>query len=165
MSTDPGTLAAALASPSQQVRTGVLLYPIESLPALANLAARLGCAFTDLAVEWLDRAEPGSRYLGIDEQALLHSLDAIASREHPAPVVLVANADLLFARLDDEGRAACWHGLRTSLKRRAAGLLIALPETSRALFPSSEIDRWSEGQRLARLFAGAPEGSHVTHRR
>jgi len=159
--TEPRHLIEKLRDPSLLVRTGVLLVPSDRLADTPNLAARLGVDSLDV-VEWtLSRVVPGTRFLRLEADRFLADLDAIAGENWTTGCVLLLNADVLLANLDDDQRNHVWFFLLHSFKRRPHALILVLPTEATHLFPLGQRKRWEDGGRVAEVDAGGGRaGSH-----
>ncbi len=147
----PSELVSHLSDGTLLVRTGVALVPPPKVAAYEMFALQWGAEAVDLAQLRLARAPEGSRYLGLGPDTLLADLDAIASGKRGPRCALIANADLLLARLSDGERPKVWDFLFSSLKKRPTALLLLMPDGAEHLFSSIEEERWSRAGRLCRL--------------
>jgi hypothetical protein len=147
----PNELVSRLGDGTLLVRTGVALVSPEQLPSYQTLALHWGAEAVDLAQFRLSRIPEGSRYLGLAPATVLSDLDFIASGRHGRRCALVANADLLLARLTDEQRPRVWDFLFSSLRKRPTCLLMLMPDGAEHLFSTTEAGRWSQTRRLCRL--------------
>jgi hypothetical protein len=148
----PEELVAQLNDPNRLVRTGVVLLPPDQIPSYRTLATRWGASAIDLAEIRLEHAPAGSRYLAISADSVVADLDSIATSTFDRHTVVVANLDLLLARLDERSRSDVWTFLLFSFRRRSTGLLLLMPAEADHLFPPVEVQRWAEAGRLCRFF-------------
>lgn len=159
----PRELVSRLSDGTLLVRTGVALVPPQQMAAYEALALRWGAWAIDLVQRWLMQVPTGSRFLGLEAEALLRDLDAIATCVHERRCVLVANADVLVARLADSDRPRLWEFLFFSLKKRPTALLLLMPDGAEHLFSAAEVDRWSRAGRLCRLVDHVGEFSTLSY--
>lgn len=149
----PDELVAQLNDTNRLIRTGVVHLPPDHIPLYRSLATRWGASAVDLTEVCRERSPVGSRYLGISADSIVSDLDSIATVTYERHTVVVANIDLLLARLDDRSRANVWTFLLSSFRRRSTGLLLLMPSEADHLFPAVEAQLWEEAGRLCRISA------------
>lgn len=147
----PPELVRRLTDNTLLVRTGVVLVAPQQLPEFEMLAVQWGADPVDIAARCLERVPVGARFLGLSQQILLRELDSLATSTLRRRCALVANADLLLARLPADERHDFWDFLFSKLKKRPTALLLLLPDGAEHLFSPGEADRWRRAGRLSRL--------------
>ncbi len=130
-----------------RVRTALWLLPIADLFQLTDTAARLGLSLVDTRQPILDNVVPGQRFLGLGVHECVQALDALCQREQATDCVLVANFDLLVARLPYENRQDLWATLYDGFPHRSRALLLTMPRDAAALLPH-ELENWRKDKRL-----------------
>jgi hypothetical protein len=149
----PNDLVEQLNDPNRLVRTGVVQLPPEQIPLYRTLATQWGASVANSSEVRLARAPQGSRFLGISSDSILEDLNAIATKIHDRRTVVLANIDLLLARLNEAERVSVWRFLFTSFRRRPTGLLLLMPSEAEHLFPAAEARLWEEAGRLCSIAA------------
>lgn len=147
----PPELVRHVTDGSLLVRTAVVLLPPQQVPEYQLLAIQWGAEPVDLAQRWLVRMPKDARFLALSLQSLLANLDDIARSTLGRRCALVANVDLLLARLPDDDRLRFWDYLFSSFKKRPTALLLLMPAGAEHLFSSAEAERWYRAGRLSRL--------------
>jgi|GEM_PF-3429376 len=140
-------------------RTAILLLAPSVVGREREVAARLqvdAVTYVDLL---LSSAPAGARTLGIAVDREERRLDAVASCEQGADVVLVADFDVALARLTSSERERLWSDLYAHFGHRRRALLLGVPQAARDLQPcEAALADWRRGSRVASLQAARSPG-------
>lgn len=130
-----------------RVRTALWLLPVADLLQLTDTAARLGVHLADARQPLLDNVVSEQRFLGLGVRECVQALDALCRQEQATDCILVANFDLLVARLPYENRQDLWKTLYDGFPHRPRALLLTMPGDAAALLPH-ELETWNKDKRL-----------------
>lgn len=132
-----------------RVRTALWLLPPEQLTTLPDSAARLGIHLADARQPLLDAIAPDQRFLRLTVREFLEALDALCHNPQTSDCLLVANCDLIIARLNSQERREAWDTLYRGFPYRPRALLIAMPDSADLLLPGEqELTYWRQEGRL-----------------
>lgn len=134
-----------------RVRTALWLLPPDQLTRLPDSAARLGIHLVDMRQPLLDTIVPGQRFLSLRLQEFINALDTLCNDSQASDCLLVANCDLIIAKLTYSERKDLWETLYSGFPYRSRALLIAMPASATTLLPNEEqLDRWRKDGRLVK---------------
>lgn len=131
-----------------RVRTALWLLPPEQLANLPDSAARLNIHLVDARQPLLDAIAPDQRFLRLTVREFIESLDALCQTPQTSDCLLVANCDLLIARLNFQERREAWDTLFRGFPYRPRALLIAMPDSADLLPGEQELTYWRNEGRL-----------------
>jgi hypothetical protein len=138
-----------LRHPGLRVRTGLWLLPPDQLEDLPDRAARLGIGYADLREPVLAAVLPEQRFLRFDVPDFIEALDSLCRGDHASGCLLVANGDLLAAKLGYNERRELWDTLYSGYPYRQRAVIMALPARATALLPGEQqLDLWRRDGRL-----------------
>jgi len=140
-----------LKTTSLQVRTGLVLAPLDHLPRVRQAIERHAVDVVDYLRWKLDQISPQQRFANLAADTLLHELTAFSSGNHSTGCVLVLNVDIALARLTEDERERVLSFLLSSLKRRPCALILLLPEGIRHIVPARVLEAWRPHGRLLEL--------------
>lgn len=143
------TLAAVLRSRGGlRCRTGLLLTPPEIWEDLPEIAALVGMPTIDHAAAVAESLPAGTHFVDISADSEIARFQSIALQAHHGDPLLLYNSDICLARLPQSERNAFWTAFFDQIPYLRYGLLIALPDRARTLFPPMELcDRiWKAGR-------------------
>lgn len=131
------------------MRTALWLLPPEQLTSLPDSAARLGIHLVDARQPLLGLIAPEQRFLHLAVREFINALDALCQEPHTSDCLLVANCDLIIARLNFQERREAWTTLRLGYPHRPRSLLIVMPNSADLLLPGEqELAYWRQEGRL-----------------
>lgn len=132
-----------------RVRTALWVLPPEQLPRLPDSAARLGIHLVDIRQPLLNTVAPGQRFLRLGLREFIGALDKLCNDNHASDCLLVANSDLIIAKLTNSERKDLWETLFRGFPYRPRALLIVMPANAISLLPTVEqLDKWRKDGRL-----------------
>lgn len=130
-----------------RVRTALWLLPAADLSHLPDKAARLGVDLADVRQPLLKNVAPQQRFLGLGVRECVEALDTLCQDIQATDCIVVANFDLLVARLSYQGRKELWQMVFNGFPYRPRALLLAMPSGAAALLPD-ELESWRKDKRL-----------------
>jgi non-ribosomal peptide synthetase component F len=131
------------------MRTALWLLPSEQLTSLPDSAARLGIHLLDARQPLLDSIASDQRFLRLTVRDFIESLDTLCKTPQASDCLLVANCDLILARLNFRERREAWTTLHRGYPHRSRSLLIVMPNSADMLLPSEqELMYWRQEGRL-----------------
>jgi hypothetical protein len=133
------------------VKTGILVVPAASIAELEGVALSLGVEYLDAAERWLSRLDPQASFAGISCDSLLVQIDEWASMTWHRRTLLLANIDVMMARLNEANRRRVWEFLHSNVRKRRTGLLFPLTANDDIVITRSEAERWERADRLASI--------------
>lgn len=134
-----------------RVRTALWLLPIQELTNPADKAARLGISWADARQPILNTIVPEQHFLQLGLKELLEALDSLCSDHKATDCLLIANWDLLVAKLGSNDRKEMWEILYSRFPHRPRSLILIIPEDAYDLLPSErQLAAWEKEGRLAR---------------
>lgn len=132
-----------------RVRTALWLLPISQLADLADKAARLGISLADARQPILDTLRPEQRFLPIGPTELVEALESLCAGHSPTNCLLIANWDLLIAKLSPADRKEMWDILYQGFPHRRRALLFVMPKEAEGLLPRPDhLQKWAQDGRL-----------------
>ncbi len=132
-----------------RVRTALWLLPAVALKQLPDKAARLGIDLADVRQPLLDSFAPEQRFVRLGTRECVTALNTLCQRDQATDCILVANCDLLIARLNTDERKDLWEILYRGFPHRSRALLLAMPQDAAALLPSEQqLAYWTKEKRL-----------------
>ena len=135
---------------SLRVRTGLWLLPAAELARLPDYAARLGLDLADIRQPLLRHVTLDQRFLRLGVREFIEALDAVCLNEQASDCLLVANSDLIVARLNYDERKELWETLYRGFPYRPRAVLLAMPRAAAALLPvAQQLEGWRKEGRLA----------------
>jgi len=144
----PKSLVELLKSQQLNIRTGILLIPIEFLGSEAEIAVYLEVGHQNICELILCNALPNRGLLGVNRDFIFDNIDAIVKTESiQGRCVLISGIDLLLAALSHEEVMHFWAFLRNNY-RRERGVLLSFPLVAKTLLPTDEINLWNEIERI-----------------
>lgn len=133
-----------------RVRTGLWLLPATELARLPDHAARLGLVLADIRQPLLHHVTPDQRFLRLGVREFIEALDAVCLDDQAGDCLLVANSDLIVARLNYDERQELWETLYRGFPYRPRAVLLAMPRDAAALLPiAQQLEGWRKEGRLA----------------
>jgi hypothetical protein len=133
-----------------RVRTALYLLPPEQLARLPDRAARLGIQLVDVRQPLLSAIVSDQRFLQLSLRDFIEALDALCQNSRANDCLLVANCDLILARLSPQDRREAWETLFRGFPYRSRALLLAMPDGADLLLPGEqELAHWRQEGRLA----------------
>lgn len=157
MNSTPQELVRRVRGRTLDCRTGILLLPPEQLGLEASLAARLNTDELDFVRFKGEALSPNDRFLRLDQEVLIRDLERLCQGgsylgKGDTDCFFVYNFDLALAALGRLERRTLWNFLRDRFRKRAKGLVFALPGGASELLPDELEQRvWQQGQRWAVL--------------
>lgn len=132
-----------------RIRTALWLLPAGELPNLADKAARLGISLADARQPILNALLPEQHFLHLNPNELVDALDSLCSGNSLTNCLLIANWDLLIAKLSPTDRKEMWDILYQRLPHRPRALLFAMPKEADELLPRpGQLQKWKQDGRL-----------------
>lgn len=132
-----------------RVRTAIWLLPNTKLPHLPDEAARLGIGLADVRQPILNTIAPGQRFLSLGVREIIAALDDLCQDNQANDCLLVANHDLLVARLSCSERVDLWDILYRGFPYRSRALLLAMPQSAEVLLPAAHLlNQWRKEGRI-----------------
>lgn len=145
---DIDQLLRQLRMPGYRYRTALLLTPDVRPAALEDIAAVRRLELFDVAHHVLNELPAKTSFIGIGEQRVRDILCSCAHSKSDREVILCANSDIIFAKLNEQQREGVFRFLEVGLPKPNTALLIALPIHAFRLVPASERRRWEHNERL-----------------
>lgn len=130
-------------------RTALYLLPAAQLSRTAELAARWSIGHADVRTPLLATIAPDQRFLNLSEKRVIEALDALCHDPQAHECVLVANLDLLLAKLGKQGQERVWQTLLNGFPHRPRALLLAMPTAAPTLPSESLYAEWVADGRTA----------------
>ena len=132
-----------------RVRTALWLLPAADLARLPDSAARLGIDLADVRRPLLGSIAPDQRFLRLGVRELIDALDLLCQDDGASDCLLVANCDLIVAKLNYSERKELWETLYRAFPHRPRAVLLAMPRGATVLLPTEQqLDQWSTEGRL-----------------
>lgn len=132
-----------------RVRTALWLVPSDQLARLPDSAARLGIHLVDVRQPILNRVTADQRFIHLGVREFIDALDTLCKNSQFTDCLLVANSDLIIAKLKHKERRDLWATLYNGFPHRSRALLIAMPASATMLLPTEEqLEKWRQDGRL-----------------
>jgi hypothetical protein len=132
-----------------RVRTALWLLPADQLTRLPDSAARLGIHLIDVRQPLLNAVAPDQRFLRLGLREFIGALDTLCNNNEASDCLLVANSDLIIAKLNHNERQELWETLYRGFPHRSRALLLAMPYGAATLLPTEQqLDQWRKEGRL-----------------
>jgi hypothetical protein len=146
----PTELITQLRHSRWRFRTALCLLPPPQLPRTAEFAARWGIGHADIRTPILTTIAPQQRLLDLTtEQKVIQALDALCHDPQAPDCLLVANLDLLLAKLGKQAQERLWETLFNGFPHRPRALLLAMPTAAPTLPSESLYAKWVADGRTA----------------
>lgn len=150
--TTPTDVIQLLNSRTLRIRTGIWLVTNSVLGRESSEAVRLGIDAFDARQPILEGVAEQQRFLGLNSDRVVSTLDRISSSPQGTECLLVYNFDLLLARIRSDERAKVWQEIFLGLPHRLHALLIVMPNEAQHLLPNAEaLAAWRSEGRLAEI--------------
>ena len=103
----------------------------------------------DIRQPLLNAIAPDQRFLHLGIREFIETLDVLCHDNQASDCLLVANCDLIIAKLNDNERKELWETLYRGFPHRPRAVLLAMPHSATALQPTEEqLEHWRKEGRL-----------------